>query len=136
MATYTRTEHYHHMKQVCEFIFSFYQNVLGWFIYLYIIIIYFLNFCCPHHLMLHHSEENLKLNLLVHDTCKCEVHDLIFFGQVWRNIRTACGDQADLIHLAETLSQKFEVLYKKEVCWYRSASFPFLFSLLTISFHV
>ncbi|KAL4639126.1 hypothetical protein ACB092_03G195200 [Castanea dentata] len=35
--------------------------------------------------------------------------------EVWRNIRTACGDQADLIHLAETLSQKFEVLYKKEV---------------------
>ena len=86
--------------------------------------------------MLHHSEENLKLNLLVHDACKCEVHHLIFFGQVWRNIRTACGDQADLIHLAETLSQKFEVLYKKEVCWYRSASFLFHFSSLTISFHV
>jgi hypothetical protein len=77
--------------------------------------------------MLQHPEEHLKISLIVDNTCKCEVHDLIFFWQVWRNIQTSCGDQADLIHLAETLSQKFEVLYKKEVCWYRSASFPFSF---------
>ncbi|KAE8023446.1 hypothetical protein FH972_009137 [Carpinus fangiana] len=35
--------------------------------------------------------------------------------EVWHNIRTACGDQAHLIHLAEMLSQKFEILYEKEV---------------------
>ncbi|KAA8529561.1 hypothetical protein F0562_033640 [Nyssa sinensis] len=35
--------------------------------------------------------------------------------EVWHNIRTAYGDRSDLIDLAETLSQKFEALYEKEV---------------------
>ncbi|KAL6983676.1 hypothetical protein U1Q18_017055, partial [Sarracenia purpurea var. burkii] len=34
--------------------------------------------------------------------------------QVWNNIRTAYADQSDLIDLAESLSQKFEVMYEKE----------------------
>ncbi|KAG8366145.1 hypothetical protein BUALT_Bualt17G0045500 [Buddleja alternifolia] len=35
--------------------------------------------------------------------------------EVWRNIRTAYGDRSDLIDVAESLSQKFEDLYEKEV---------------------
>ncbi|KAK2990841.1 hypothetical protein RJ640_016159 [Escallonia rubra] len=35
--------------------------------------------------------------------------------EVWHNIRTAYGDRSDLIELADSLSQKFEVLYEKEV---------------------
>ena len=36
--------------------------------------------------------------------------------QLWNTIRTAYGDQPDLVELAETLSQNFELLYEKEVC--------------------
>ncbi|GAV78749.1 Bromodomain domain-containing protein/PHD domain-containing protein/MBD domain-containing protein/FYRC domain-containing protein [Cephalotus follicularis] len=35
--------------------------------------------------------------------------------EVWHHIRTAYGDQSDLIHLADALSQNFEVLYENEV---------------------
>ncbi|CAK9137780.1 unnamed protein product [Ilex paraguariensis] len=35
--------------------------------------------------------------------------------EVWHNIHTAYGDRSDLIDLADTLSQNFEVLYEKEV---------------------
>ncbi|KAK3041784.1 hypothetical protein RJ639_000300 [Escallonia herrerae] len=35
--------------------------------------------------------------------------------EVWHNIRMAYGDRSDLIELADSLSQKFEVLYEKEV---------------------
>jgi hypothetical protein len=84
-------------------------------------------------LVLYHSEDQLKIDLFVDDSIRFEVHNLlIFFWQVWHNIRTACGNQAHLIHLAETLSQKFEVLHEKEV-WYRSASLPsFIFSSLDV----
>ena len=83
--------------------------------------------------MLYHSEEQPKIDLFVDNTIRFKGHYLlIFFWQVWHNIRTACGDQAHLIHLAEMLSQKFEVLYEKEV-WYHSASLlSFLFSCLDV----
>ncbi|KAJ4961937.1 hypothetical protein NE237_021847 [Protea cynaroides] len=35
--------------------------------------------------------------------------------EVWQNIRTAYGDRPELMQLAETLFQKFESLYEKEV---------------------
>ncbi|XP_057983188.1 methyl-CpG-binding domain-containing protein 9 isoform X2 [Malania oleifera] len=35
--------------------------------------------------------------------------------ELWSNLRTAYGDLPDLVELAETLSQNFEVLYEKEV---------------------
>ncbi|THU58186.1 hypothetical protein C4D60_Mb03t11510 [Musa balbisiana] len=35
--------------------------------------------------------------------------------EVWHNISTAYGDRPDLMQLVETLSQKFESLYEKEV---------------------
>ncbi|XP_012085354.1 methyl-CpG-binding domain-containing protein 9 isoform X2 [Jatropha curcas] len=35
--------------------------------------------------------------------------------EVWHHIRTAYADQSDLVHLADTLSQNFELLYEKEV---------------------
>ncbi|KAL4653492.1 hypothetical protein ACB092_01G307500 [Castanea dentata] len=35
--------------------------------------------------------------------------------ELWNTIRTAYGDQPDLVELAETLSQNFESLYEKEV---------------------
>ncbi|KAJ0095444.1 hypothetical protein Patl1_16168 [Pistacia atlantica] len=38
--------------------------------------------------------------------------------EVWHHIRTAYSDQSDLLELAEKLSQNFEVLYEKEVCWF------------------
>ena len=38
-----------------------------------------------------------------------------FSLQLWNNVRTAYGDQPDLVELAETLSQNFESLYEKEV---------------------
>lgn len=38
-----------------------------------------------------------------------------FTLQLWNTIRTAYGDQPDLVELAETLSQNFESLYEKEV---------------------
>lgn len=44
--------------------------------------------------------------------------------QLWNTIRTAYGDQPDLVELAETLSQNFELLYEKEV---RSLSFSLCF---------
>ncbi|KAF5479568.1 hypothetical protein F2P56_000377 [Juglans regia] len=35
--------------------------------------------------------------------------------ELWNNVRTAYGDQPDLVDLAETLSQNFESLYEREV---------------------
>ncbi|KAG0486564.1 hypothetical protein HPP92_008659 [Vanilla planifolia] len=35
--------------------------------------------------------------------------------EVWHNLRIAYRDRPDLVHLAETLSQNFELLYKNEV---------------------
>jgi hypothetical protein len=49
-----------------------------------------------------------------------------FSLQLWNNVRTAYGDQPDLVELAETLSQNFESLYEKEV---RSHSPPLSLSL-------
>lgn len=37
--------------------------------------------------------------------------------QLWTNVRTAFGDQPELVELADTLSQNFESLYEEQVCY-------------------
>ena len=72
MATYTYTENTTTTwSKFVNSYFPFIENVLGCLFY----------FCGQHHLMLQHPEEHLKISLIVDNTCKCEVHDLIFFGR-------------------------------------------------------
>lgn len=39
-----------------------------------------------------------------------------FSVQLWNNVRTAFGDQTDVVELADKLSQNFESLYEEKVC--------------------